>query len=63
MGLPESSLTTITKPFNCLSHCKIGCDPPCCQSLCGDNDHCVFNTDTHENVNSDSDSDQEDTNK
>ena len=33
MGLSESSLTTITKPFSFLSHCKINCDSPCCQSL------------------------------
>ena len=37
MGLSESSLNTITKPFSFLSHCKISCDSPCCQSLCGEN--------------------------
>ena len=59
MGLSESSLTTITKPLSCLIHCKISCDSPCCSSLCGDNNHCVSNTDTHENVISDSDEDED----
>ena len=48
MGLSESSLTTLTKPFSFLPHCKVSCDSPCCASLCGDNNHCVFNFDTHE---------------
>ena len=56
MGLSESSLTTITKPFSFLSHCKVSCDSPCCQSLCGDTNHCVFDIDTHEYI-SDSDED------
>ena len=56
MGLSESSLTTITKPFSFLSHCKMSCDSPCCQSLCGENNHCIFNIDTHEYT-SDSDED------
>ena len=63
MGLSESSLTTITKPFSFLGHCKVSCDSPCCQSLCGDNSHCIFSIDTHENLNSDSGSDKEDTDK
>ena len=42
MGLPESNLTTITKPFSFLSHCKVSCDSPCCQSLCGENNRCVL---------------------
>ena len=62
MGLSEPSLTTITKPFSCLSHCKVSCDSPCCQSLCDDNNPCIFNIDTHGKVNSDSDSDKEDIN-
>ena len=57
MGLSESSLAQITKPFSCLSHCKVSCDSPCCTKLCGDDNHCMFNIDTHENVNSDSDED------
>ena len=57
MGLSESSPTTITKPFIFLSHCKVSCDSPCCTKLCGEHNHCVFNIDTHENVNSDSDED------
>lgn len=55
MGFPESSLTVITKPFSFLSHCKVSCDSPCCQSLCGANKHCVFNIDTHGTISSDSD--------
>ena len=47
MGLSESSLNTITKPFSFLSHCKISFDSPCCQSLCGDDNHCICNVDTH----------------
>ena len=57
MGLNERRLTTITKPFSFLNHCNVPCDSPCCQSLCGENNHCICNTDTHENVNSDSDED------
>ena len=51
MGLSESTL----KPFSCLSHCKVSCDSPCCQSMCGDNNHCNCNIDTHETIDSDSD--------
>ena len=58
MGLSESSLTAITKPFSFLSHCKVSCDSPCCTKLCGEDNHCVFNIDTHENVISDSDEDE-----
>ena len=58
MGLSESSLTQITKPFSCLSHCKLSCDSPCCTEICGDDNHFIFNIDTHENVNSDSDEDE-----
>ena len=54
MGLSESSLSTITKPFSFLSHCKVSCDGPCCTKIFGDEDnHCICNIDTHENVNSD----------
>ena len=56
MVLSESTLTQITKPYSFLSHCKISCDSPCCQSLCGENNRCVFNIDTHEYI-SDSDED------
>ena len=55
MGLSEPSLTTITKPFSCLSHCKVSCDSPFCAKICGEDNHGVSNIDTHENVNSDSD--------
>ena len=30
MGLTESSLKILTKPFSFLSHCKVSCDSPCC---------------------------------
>ena len=50
MGLSESAL----KPFGFLSHCKVSCDSPCCTKLCGEDNHCNINIDTHENVISDS---------
>ena len=62
MGLSESSLTTITKPFSFINHCKVSCDSPCCTKLCGRENQCVFNIGTHESVNSDSGED-EDTDK
>ena len=56
MGLSESSLNIITKPFSFSSHCKVSCDSPCCTKIFGDEDHhCICNIDTHENVISDSD--------
>ena len=59
MGLSESSLNTITKPFSLLSHCKVSCDSPCCTKLFGDKDnHCKCNIDSHEHVNTDSDEEQ-----
>ena len=54
MGLSESSL----KLFSFLSHCKVSCDSPCCVNVCGEANHCNVNTDTHENVISDSDEEQ-----
>ena len=56
MGLSESSLNTINKPFSFLSHCKISCDSPCFSRLCGEDNHCICNIDTHEY---DNDSDDE----
>ena len=57
MGLSESSLNIITKPFSFLSHCKVSCDSPCCTKVFGDeNNHCICNIDTHEYIN---DSDEE----
>ena len=58
MGLSESSLNIITKPFPFLSHCKVSCDSPCCSNICGEDNHCIVNIDTHENVISDSDEEQ-----
>ena len=49
MGLSESSL----KPFSFLSHCKVSCDSPCCVKLCGDDNRCICNIDTHETTDSD----------
>ena len=46
MGLTESSLSSILKPFTFLTHCKVNCNSPCCQSLCGDDNHCPCNIDT-----------------
>ena len=54
MGLSESSLNAITMPFSFLSHCKVSCDSPCCEGIFGENNHCICNVDTHENVISDS---------
>ena len=58
MGLSEPSLNTITKPCYVLSHCKVSCDSPCCTKLRGEDNHCMFNIDTHEYVNSDSDEEE-----
>ena len=55
MGLSESSLNTIAEQFPFLSHCKVSYDSPCCVKICGEDNHCMFNIDTHENVISDSD--------
>ena len=32
-----------------LSHCKVSCDNPCCVKTCGEDNHCIFHIDTHEN--------------
>ena len=42
MGLPESSLTTIAKPFGSPIHCEVSCDSPCCTKLFGEIHHCVL---------------------
>ena len=55
MGLGESSLTVSTKPFSCLSHCKVSCDSPCCASLRGDTSRCELDNDTHGHISSDRD--------
>ena len=47
MGLKESSLSTILKPFECLSHCKVTARSPCCKWCCGDGDGCECALDTH----------------
>ena len=57
MGLPESSLNTITKPFSFfLSHCKVSCGSPCFSKLCGEDNRRICDIDTHEY---DNDSDKE----
>ena len=54
MGLSESSLNTIIKPFSFLSHCKVSCGSPCCTKIFGDEDnHCICNIDTHEPIDTD----------
>ena len=57
MGMSESSLNTVTKPFSFLSHSNVSCDSPCCTKVCGEDNPCIYNIDTHEYVNSDSDED------
>ena len=52
MGLPGSAL----KPFSSLSRCKVPCDSPCCVNICGEDNHCNINIDTHEHI---SDSEEE----
>ena len=52
MGLPESAL----KPFSFSNHCTVSCVSPCCVELCGEDNHCNVNTDTHEHI---SDSEEE----
>lgn len=46
MGLSESSLNTMIKPFECLSHCKITMKSPCCNWWC--NEPCSCKIDTHD---------------
>ena len=56
MGLSESTLNTIIKPFSFLSHCKVNCDSPCCQSLCGnENNHCNCSIDTTDDTSDEDD--------
>ena len=57
MGLTESSLKTLTKPFSFLSHCKVSCDSPCCKSMFGEDNHCNCYIDTHDYNESGSDDD------
>ena len=54
MGLPESTL----KPFSCLSQCKVSYDSPCCVEICGEDNHCNVNVDTHETIISDSEEEE-----
>ena len=57
MGLSEPRLNTIMNSCSFFkSHCKVSFDSPCCQYLCGENDHCISNIDTHEYI---SDSEEE----
>ena len=50
MGLSESAL----KPFSFFSHFKVSCDSPCCIEICGEDNHCNVNIDTHVTILSDS---------
>ena len=52
MGLSESALNLLAV----LSHCKVSCDSPCCVKVCGEDNRCNMNSDTHEHI---SDSDEE----
>ena len=52
MGLSESAL----KPFSLLNHCKVPCGSPCCVKICGEDNRCNINTDTHGHI---SDSEEE----
>ena len=47
MGLTESSLSTILKPFECANHCKGTAKSPCCKRSCGD-EGCSCGIDTHQ---------------
>ena len=47
MGLSESTIKTILKPFACLTHCKITAKSPCCKWCCI-KDECECNIDTHD---------------
>ena len=54
MGLSESAL----KPFSFLGHCKVSCGSPCCVKVCGEDNHCNVNIDTHETITSDSEEEE-----
>ena len=41
-----------------LNHCKVSCDSPCCTKIRGEDNHCIFGIDAHENITSDSDEEQ-----
>ena len=58
-GIIRTQFNDNHEAFQFLSHCKVSCDSPCCAKVCGEDNRCVFNTDTHGNVNSDGDSDKE----
>ena len=60
MGLSESTLAQVRKSFSFLSHCKTSCGSPCCAKIFGDgNNYCICKIDTHENVISDSDEEEQ----
>ena len=46
MRISESSL----KPFGFVSPCKVSCDSSCCVKICGEDNHCNVNIDTHEHI-------------
>ena len=48
MGLSESSLSTILKPFECLSHCKITASSPCCKACFDEGYQCAIDTHQYE---------------
>ena len=48
MGLSESTLSTILKPFECFTHCKITAESPCCKWCCPNDSACSLKIDTHD---------------
>ena len=52
MGVTESNLATMLKPYECLSHCKITARSPCCRACC--NEGCECSMDTHNHNSGDS---------
>ena len=48
MGLTQSNIESILKPFDCLTHCQFTAKSPCCKKCCGDDsDNCFCVVDTH----------------
>jgi len=47
MGLTQSNISTIFKPFECLAHFKLTAKSPCCKQCCDGGDHCTCSLDTH----------------
>ena len=52
----QNGIIRISFETFCFSHCKVSCDSQCCVKICGGDNHCNFNIDTHGHI---SDSDEE----